>query len=311
MRITRRWIALLTILWCLNAAAPAHAFWIWSASTGLWQNPMYHKFATPREQYDWAQRFFQEANYRRAYKEFKKFIKRYPKDELAPEAQYHLAVSLQQMRKYFDAFLAYQKVIEKYPLNERLTDIVEQQYVLAEIFMKQRQYGEAKEILEKTILNAPYSKVADVAQYNLAIALFKTKNYAEARAEVEKMAEKYSFSPFADDAVFYMGLCDYKISSQVDDYDAGLVRKAVDSLEYFRRSYPTNELVPQAESLLNKLYHVQAKRLYDTGRFYQKQRKYSAALKYYEDVVQNYGQTSWAQLARPLVEKLRAQQRPK
>jgi DNA uptake lipoprotein len=155
------------------------------------------------------------------------------------------------------------------------------------------------------LVNAPYGKVADVAQYEAGQCALKMRDYISAREAFDKVPENYSFSTYLDDAVFYAGFCSFKLSSSVKNYDEGLVDKGVEDLEYFLRRYETSEYVPQAESLLNKLKHLKAERLFRIARFYEKQHKSAAALKYYQELNYTYGKTSWAEKAQPFIKKLR------
>ncbi|MFH1061578.1 MAG: outer membrane protein assembly factor BamD [Candidatus Omnitrophota bacterium] len=278
-------------------AQSCYAYWIWSPETKKWVNPNYQVFDTPQEQLDWAMSYFDDADYSKALSEFKKIVKKFPKSELAPEAKFYLAMCLEKLNSWYPAFEAYQKVIEIYPLNKRLEQIVEQQYLIGEKFFNKKNYNRAKEIFQKVLANAPYSSVSDVAKYKSGLCDLKARNYLKARDEFEELVENYGTSPYVDDATYNIGLCSFKLSSLVKDYDEDMLDRAIKDIEYFTRKYQTSEYVPQAESLLNKLTNKKAEKLYAIAHFYEKQKKFSAAKKYYEDVVFTYGQSDWAKKA--------------
>ncbi|MBU1044329.1 MAG: outer membrane protein assembly factor BamD [Candidatus Omnitrophica bacterium] len=274
-----------------------YAYWVWSPQTNKWVNPIYKVFDTPKEQYDWAMAYFEEADYSKAIFEFKKILKHFPKDELAPEAKFYIAQSLANMNKWDRALEAFQKVIEIYPLNKRLGEIVEQQYLIGEKFFNKKKYYRAKEIFQKVLSNAPYSSISDVAKYKSGLCEVKVNDYLKARDEFEEFIDNYASSPYVDDATYNIGFCSYKLSALVKDYDEELIDQGITDLEHFTRKYPTSEFVPEAEKLINDLYDKKAGKLYAIAHFYEKQKKTFAAKQYYEDLVFTYAKSDWAKKA--------------
>jgi len=282
-----------------------YAYWVWSPQTNKWVNPVYRTFDTPEEQFNWAKKYFDDGDYRKAISEFKKVLKKFKESAFAPEAKYYLGLCYEKLGKLYPAFETYQSVIDIYPLNDRLEEIVERQYIIGEKFFTKRKYDLAKDIFAKVLENAPYSKVSDVAQYKVALCYLKMRDYVNARDELSSLMENYGYSPYLDDASFHIGFCSFKISSSVKDYDEELVDKAIDDLEYFLRRFQTSDYVPKAQSLLDKLKHRKAERLFVVAQFYEKQRKTYAAIKYYEEVVFSYEKTDWAKQARARLKRLR------
>ena len=303
----KRFILIILIFFLLICQKDLYAYWVWSPKTNQWINPVYKVFDTPEEQFNWAMGYFDEQDYKKAISEFKKLVNKFPKAEYAAEATYYIAASYEKLKNYYKAFKTYQSVIVTYPLTGRMEEIAERQYLIAEILFNKKKFEQAAEIFSKTLANAPYSKVSDVAQYKAGLCYLKLRSFSEARDEFAKVIENYGFSPYVDDADFQSGFCSFKISSVIKDYDEELLTKAIEDLDYFLRKYPTSEYVPEAESLLNKLNHEKAKKLFSTARFYEKQNKDFAALKYYETLLYTYEKDELAQKARVKVEKLRAQ----
>ncbi|MCP4650167.1 MAG: outer membrane protein assembly factor BamD [PVC group bacterium] len=302
----KKTIVILLLLFVTNIQV-CFAYWVWTPGTQKWVNPLYKTFDTPQEQFDWAKRYFDAGDYRKAIYEFKKILRKFPKTEYAPEAKYFMGLCEEKRGRHYHAFKIYQEVIDIYPLNDRLESIVEQQYLIGEVYFKRRKYELAEEIFQKSLLNSPYSKVADVAQYKIGLCSFRLRRFNEARDEFDKISENYSFSPYLDDAGYYSALCSFKISSLIKDYDEEILDRAHGDLNNFLARAPTSEYVAKAESLKNKLVNKKAEKLFKTARFYEKLRKTYAALKYYEELVYSYEKTTWALQAKPKLERLRAQ----
>ncbi len=300
-----RKITLILIVLLISINQNCFAYWVWSPKTGKWINPVYRTFDTAEEQFNWAKNYFDEEDYRKAIFEFKKVLKKFRESKFAPEAKYFIGFSYEKLGKLRPAFKTYEEVIEAYPLNDRLDEIVERQYLIAELYFKRKKYQLAKEIFDAVLLNAPYSKVSDVAQYKSGLCLFKMRQFNSAWDEFEKIPENYSFSPYLDDARFRMALCSFKMSSLVEDYDEGLIDNAIGDLVYFLRKFETSEYVPEVKSLLNKLEHSKAERLFRIAYFYEKQKRTFAARKYYEELMYTYEKTAWAKKAKPRLERLK------
>ena len=120
--------------WCLSIS-PAYAYWIWTPKTGKWVNPKTMVKSTPKEQFELAKSFYGVKNYEEAKREFKKLLKSYPKSAEAAESQYYLGLIEEAQNNLYEAYLAYQKVIDKYPFSERIKEIIEKEFKIAEIFM--------------------------------------------------------------------------------------------------------------------------------------------------------------------------------
>ncbi len=300
-------IILLLILTLLVLTNSAYSFWIWSPKTKKWMNPVYRTFNSPEKQFEWSKGFFDDKEYRKAISEFKKLLRKFPKSEYAPEAKYFIGLSLEKLKKYNAAYNTYQQLIVKYPLTKRLEDTVEHQYLIGEIFFKLKKYDRARQIFAKVLVNAPYSKVSDSAQFNIGMSLFKMRDYADAKSEFGKVIDNYGFSPYVDDASFYRGLCTYKIAASVKFYDEGLVNQAIGDFQDFLNRYQTSEYDARAEVLVKELKDKKAERLYRVACFYEKGHKKSAALKYLEELLSTYPNSSWAVKGKQKAEKLKKQ----
>ncbi|MCX5711383.1 MAG: tetratricopeptide repeat protein [Candidatus Omnitrophica bacterium] len=115
--------------------APAYPYWIWTPKTGKWVNPKYLPKPTPKEQFAFAKDFYDVKKYKEALREFKKLITVFPKSFEASESQYYSGLIEEERGNPYEAFLAYQKVIDKYPFSERIQEINEREYKIAEEFM--------------------------------------------------------------------------------------------------------------------------------------------------------------------------------
>jgi outer membrane protein assembly factor BamD len=304
------WITLFFV--SVFIARSAYAIWIWTPESGKWINPKYAVKDTPAEQLEWALEFYNSQDYDRAIAEFRKLIRHYPKSYQASEAQYYLGKCWEEKGDLYRAFLEYQKVIDIYAFSQRMDEIIEKEYEIAERFLKgekRKLWGvsipvienPAIEIFRKVVENAPFGKYAALAQYKVGLSLKATGEFDLARDEFQKVVDRYPDSEWAEAAKFQIALCASR-SSLRPDYDQTQTREARERFEKFLKAHPDAELSQEAQGRLNELVNKEAESAYNVAVFYERQKKIEAAKVYYRWLLNDYPQTRWADKAR---EKLR------
>ena len=94
------------------------AYWEWTPQTGKWVNPKYAVKDTPKEQFEYAEKFRQEGNIEKAIREHKKLLEHYRNSEYAPKSCFALGEIYYNQGEYKKAFDYYQQIIDKYPQSE-------------------------------------------------------------------------------------------------------------------------------------------------------------------------------------------------
>jgi outer membrane assembly lipoprotein YfiO len=298
----KRTLLLLAIVLTLGLES-AYPYWIWTPKTGKWVNPKISLKSTPKEQFAYAKSLYEMKNYEEAKREFKKLLRHYPKSFEASESQYYLGVIEETRGNLYEAYLAYQKVIDKYPFSERIQEINEQEYKIAEEFMsgqKRKAMGvtlpvenPALEIFSQVVENSTYGPLAAKAQYKLGLVLKGLMRYYEAEEAFNKVVTNYPESEWVGAAKFQIAACRQAIS-RGPAYDQGAAKEAKDKFEEFVRENPDAVLSREAEKNINQLNEREAESFYSIARFYEKQKALAAAKIYYEDVITNYPQSIWA-----------------
>lgn len=282
---------------------PVYPYWIWTPKTGKWVNPKSQAKSNPKEQLDFAKSFYDEKKYDDAEREFKKLIKAYPKSLEASEGQYYLGLTEEAQGNLYEAFLAYQKLIDKYPFSERIQEVIELEYKIAEAFMggqKRKALGVALpvenpsiEIFTKVIENSSYGPLASKAQYKLGLVLKSLMRYYEAEEAFDKVISNYPESEWVEAAKFQIAACKAALS-RGSDYDQGATQEAKEKFEEFVQDHPEAVLSRDAENKINQLREKEAEANFNAARFYEKQKAYEAAKIYYNDTIANYSDTPWA-----------------
>lgn len=300
------------ILFALSLS-PAYAYWIWTPKTGKWINPKTAVKTTPKEQFELAKGFYDSKKYEDARREFRKLLKHYPKSFEAAESQYYLGLTEDMEGNLYEAYQAYQKVVDKYPFSERIPQIIEREYKIAESFMsgyKRKAMGvpipvenPAIEIFSKVIENSTYGPWAPAAQYKLGLVLKGLLRYYEAEEAFNKVVSSYPDSEWAAPAKFQIASCRAAVS-RGPEYDQGAAGEAKEKFEEFVREHPDAVLSNEAEKNIEKLKEKEAASNYNIARFYEKQKAFDAAKIYYQEVADNYPDSQWSARALERIQML-------
>jgi outer membrane protein assembly factor BamD len=296
---------------------PAYAYWIWTPKTQKWINPKSMAKSTPKEQFEFAKSFYDEKKYDDARREFKKIFKSFPKSFEASESQYYLGLIDEVQGNLYEAYQEYQKVIDKYPFSERIQEIIEREYKIAERFMageKRKTMGvvlpvdnPAIEIFGKVVENSTFGPLAAGAQYKLGLVLKSLTRYYEAEEAFSKVISNYPNSEWVEAARFQIASCRAAVSRGVD-YDQGSAKEAKDKFEEFVKDHPDAVLSRDAEKTIEQLRKKEAEASYNIGRFYEKQKQYEAAKIYYNEVIDKYSDFDWSTRA---LERLQVMEKTK
>ena len=308
-----RRILLCLIIAFAFTANTAYPYWIWTPKTKKWINPKTAVKPTPKEQFDFAKSLYDIKSYEEAKKEMKKLVQHYPKSFEASEAQYYLGLINEAQDNLYEAFQDYQKVIDKYPFSQRVQEIIEKEYKIGEAFMagaKRKALGMALpvenpaiEIFNKVIENSTYGPLAAKTQYKLGLVLKGLSRFYEAEDAFSNVISKYPDSEWVEPAKFQIASCRAALS-RGPEYDQGAAGDAKQKFEEFIKEHPDAVLSSEAEKNIQELKAKEAKSNYEIAGFYEKQKAYESAKIYYQDTIDNYFDTEWAQKAKLRLEEL-------
>jgi outer membrane protein assembly factor BamD len=153
-------------------------------------------------------------------------------------------------------------------------------------------------INEFTIITLQFqgSQHAADAQFYLGDCRFKRGEYLLAAFEYGIMKRSYPASPRVPEAQYRLAMSYYQISPRTS-LDQQYTRKAIDEFQSFVEYYPSNPLAADAEARIKELDGKLARKLYDAALQYVTLERYTAALRYFDDVIDQYHDTDWAPLA--------------
>jgi outer membrane protein assembly factor BamD len=137
------------------------------------------------------------------------------------------------------------------------------------------------------------TKVADKAQYYLAMCYYQRKEYILAASEFESLLKNFSTSPFAIQGRYQLAMCYYGLSPDFS-LDQIYTKYAIVEFQNFLELFPNEKLAPDAEGKIKELKNKLAYKDYKSGVLYMKMENYKAAIYYFENVLQEYFETDYA-----------------
>jgi outer membrane protein assembly factor BamD len=214
------------------------------------------------------------------------------------------------------AFNEYQTLVERYPRSPDFEAALEAEYGIGKAYLEGKRvdvFGvptlpsmtKAQEMFQKIVINAPYSRIAPLAQYGIGQALEKSGSISATVNAYQQVVDRYPNSDVADQAMYQIGYV-YLQASRTTGYDQTAAVRAQESFDDFLLRYPKSEKVAQAKDNLRALQTRKTTNSYTIAKFYDKQKNYKAAYVYYNDVVQQTPDSPEAAHAKQRMDQIRA-----
>lgn len=238
----------------------------------------------------------------------RRVLQRFPRSAEAAEAQFLLASSLEAQRQYGKAFEAYQDVVEQYPQTDRMSEVVERQYRIANLFFTGRKDqllgfavlpGDDRAIymFERVVENEPFGTYADLALFKMGQAQRRAGRYDKAEEAFQRIVEHYPTSALGDDAAYQLVMTRLEGALGRTLRDEDMVLQGAAELERFIAAYPDSELVEDARAMLTRSRDRHAQATFEIAEFYERRGQWAGARVYYEQVREEYRGTPWGDLA--------------
>jgi len=162
---------------------------------------------------------------------------------------------------------------------------------------QEQKYYKAIDDFNFVVLNSPGDERADDAQLFLADSHFEMKEYMVAASEYRRLVQRYPESPLVEQARYKLGLCLVNLSPHYQ-LQQEYTRQAINTLQGFVEDYPYSVHAEEVTQLIEELRIKLAHKIYSNAHLYFILRQYDSALIYYEQLINNYYDTPWANLAR-------------
>lgn len=161
----------------------------------------------------------------------------------------------------------------------------------AERHLRQKQYDEAREALQRLINRFPDSEYVPVARLGMGRAYYLDEKYEEARAEYLRFIELFPQHEQVDKAYYFLGMAYYQ-EMKPADRDQTNTQKAMEAFDAVTVRMPDSPYSGDAKSKALHCRERLATHEIDVGIFYYRQARYGAAVRRLRGVLERYPQTS-------------------
>jgi outer membrane protein assembly factor BamD len=242
-------------------------------------------------------------------------VRRFPRSDVAPAALFNSGRMYEKQGKLEKAFLQYQGLVERYPRSEDFEPALEAEYNIGKAFLEGKRvevYGvptlpsmaKAEDMFKKIVINAPFSKIAPLAQFGIGQALQKQGSITAAVTAYQQVVDRYPNSPVAADAMYQIGYV-YLQASRATGYDETAAVRAQEAFEDYLVKFPGSPKAPQAQDNLKILQGRKSNDAFNIARFYDRQHNYKAAYVYYNEVLQQQPDSYQANRAKQRMDQIR------
>lgn len=173
------------------------------------------------------------------------------------------------------------------------TDDPEKAFEIAKKNYDNKDYLDAIE--DFSLLKVKFSGtiISDKAQYYLGMSYLKQEEYILAAYEFEYLLKNYPTSQLAVDGRFQLAMCYYGMSPKYS-LDQTYTYQAITEFKNFLELYPTDKNAPEAENMIKKLRSKLALKELKSAELYATMEDLRAATIYYDNVVNEYFDTEYA-----------------
>ena len=240
-------------------------------------------------------------------------VKQYPFTQSASEAAYSKAVVIRQKGQLQDAFDAFQAFVDQYRQSGRFSDAIRQQYEIAEEAKggkKQKNFivipmklgaSDVIGMYQKITKNAPYGKMAPLAQFSIAEIQQEKGDKDLAIASYQGVVDNYPNTSQAAEAQFRIGSLSSVAARK--SQDSGNLTSTRDALTTYVATNPSGDRAGEAQAMLQQVDTAQAAESLKVAKFYEKQGKTKAAAIYYNEALK-YGSSEASNEARVRLSEL-------
>lgn len=170
---------------------------------------------------------------------------------------------------------------------------LEEVYDIGLRHLEAERWDDAIEAFETVVFAAEGLESAAPARYHLAEAFYGDEQYVTAASEYGRFLERYPGHELAPDAG--LGVCrSYVALSPIIPRDQTDTERAYQECSAAAQDFAGTEAAQQAVELRDQMWAKLAEKIFHSGEYYFNQDFYDSAILYFEDVADNYPQTSAA-----------------
>lgn len=134
------------------------------------------------------------------------------------------------------------------------------------------------------------------AQFYLAESYYNDNQYILASSEYQRFISYYPRDEKRQEVEYKLAMCYYQQSPRYR-LDQTPTRRAIELFQLFNTKYPDSELVVESAERIDELRNKLARKAYEAGEFYLRTDRYLASTIYFDQVIDQYPESIWAERA--------------
>lgn len=268
--------------------------------TGQWLRTPEPIPGTENGDLDIARQYLAREEYETALEVIKAWLKQYGSTSTRyPEGLYVQGTAYLGTGEYRAAHETYQKLLNDYPGSEYAERALKGEFTIAEQYLagkrrkaffglfrvKDREGG--VKIMDDMVANYADTPLAEMAQMSKADYYYARNEFELAQDEYVAFANAYPRSRWHPRALLQSARSALSSFPGVKFDDAALV-EAEERFNQFRKAYPESANQNGVDVILEEVAGKRAQKTYEIARFYDKTRKWGAAVYYYRATVRNW-----------------------
>lgn len=265
-------------------------------STGQWTEIAPAEPGTPDGDLQLARRNQANGKYRKALKAVKRWYKTYGTDHpLYPEVALLEAAARIGNRDYYKAHTGLQAFLNEYPGTRFADQALKMEFNIAEVFLSgtRRKFLGIRilkaddigtSILDDIANNHPDTQLAELATITKADYYYRSGDFPFAEQEYALLAQNYPRSRYTRKAVLQGARSALASFPGIRFDDAPLVQ-AEDRFNRYLTLYPGSAEQEGIALIIRDIAETRASKEFETGRYYQRTKKATAARYYYRSTI--------------------------
>lgn len=177
--------------------------------------------------------------------------------------------------------------------NNINTDDPEKAYYIAKTNYDKQDYLDAIDDFNLIKLKFSGSSIIDKSVYYLGMSYYKREEYILAIYEFETLVKNYPNSKFAETSRYRMAMCYYQLSPPYN-LDQTYTKYAINEFQNFLDLYPASKKAAEADRKIAELKDKLAYKTLKSAELYFNLDNYKAALVYYNDILDEYFDSKYA-----------------
>lgn len=300
---------ILTILFCLCTSL-TEAGWTWKNDGFVDVNEM--PTLTAEEHHALAVEAYKKCDWNEAARNFLIITQSFRTSPLAVDASYFLGVCYFELQEYEFANNAFSAYIGGKSHPNYFIESIEYKFCIAEAFRngaKRHFFGTKQlpkwasgeelgvQIYDEVVAALPSHDFAARALYSKGSLLWKNKDYRNSIDCFQLLVKRFPKHELTPEAYLAM-TCVYLDQSKFEFQNPDLLAFADLNVRRFKKQFPKEERLIQAENYVLEIKEVYASGLYETGLFYERTGKPLASVIYYKNAIQQFPETvvaKWCQ----------------